>query len=250
MTLEIDWRTLNVPMRDQANCGSCTAYGTAGAWEGVAKIAGDVFDLSERHLFTASGGTCDRGNTAEAPLDRALIGVALEDQCPYDGMATGSDIACDFETWTGKKLASWKYLITKDEMIESLKKGPVASTMAVHQSFFLYVDGVYHSLGFADTVAGGHMIAIYGYSESKDAWLLRNSWGEGWGMQGYCWIKTGDSEIDACMYEVVHGGDVGPEPGPGPIPPSDCPVANGIVWFWNGVYWLFGRKTRFRAIVP
>jgi len=36
--------------------------------------------------------------------------------------------------------------------------------------------------------AGGHAMTIVGYSDSKKSFLVLNSWGEKWGLGGYCWL--------------------------------------------------------------
>jgi hypothetical protein len=47
---------------------------------------------------------------------------------------------------------------------------------------------------------GGHAVALVGYSDARQAFLLRNSWGEGWGNKGYAWLP----------YEwVIHRTDIG-----------------------------------------
>lgn len=35
---------------------------------------------------------------------------------------------------------------------------------------------------------GGHAVAIVGYDDARQAFLVRNSWGTAWGMKGYCWM--------------------------------------------------------------
>ncbi|CAF1691420.1 unnamed protein product, partial [Adineta ricciae] len=35
---------------------------------------------------------------------------------------------------------------------------------------------------------GRHAVLIVGYSNSSQAFIVRNSWGENWGDQGYCYI--------------------------------------------------------------
>jgi Papain family cysteine protease len=39
-----------------------------------------------------------------------------------------------------------------------------------------------------DSVAGGHMFRISGFSDSRGALHVANSWGTGWGVKGYCWL--------------------------------------------------------------
>jgi C1A family cysteine protease len=37
-----------------------------------------------------------------------------------------------------------------------------------------------------ESVQGGHAVMAVGYNDSKKVFLVRNSWGRGWGMYGYC----------------------------------------------------------------
>lgn len=54
-----------------------------------------------------------------------------------------------------------------------------------------YAGGVYkHVTGGA---LGGHAVSIVGYDDSKQAWLIRNSWGEEWGEKGFAWVAYDDS---------------------------------------------------------
>jgi len=182
----------------------------------------------------------------EKTLDRAMVGVCLEECCPYDARdhPCGSG-RCD-EWWrTGKRLASWGSVTDVADMKFLLDEdGPLVGVMAVHQSFMNYVDGVYHSLGFFDPIVGYHCISVVGYDDEMGAWLIRNSWNTTWGMAGYCWIRYGDSEIDEIMYNLILDGPI-PEPEPTPSP---CPVGNLAAQLLNVVPWLLGRRGRFRYL--
>lgn len=39
---------------------------------------------------------------------------------------------------------------------------------------------------------GGHATSIIGYNDKKSAFLIRNSWGTSWGINGYCWLPYPD----------------------------------------------------------
>lgn len=39
-----------------------------------------------------------------------------------------------------------------------------------------------------EAVIGGHAVTMVGYSDIKGAFRIRNSWGKGWGEQGYGWL--------------------------------------------------------------
>jgi hypothetical protein len=50
---------------------------------------------------------------------------------------------------------------------------------------------------FDDDDAGmtNHAIVLVGWDESRGAWLLRNSWGNDWGEDGYMWIGYGSNSV-------------------------------------------------------
>lgn len=204
----IDWRGFCSEIRDQGQCGSCTAFGSIGAWEAnIHILEGLVQDLSEQDLFACSGGTCDGGNTVEDTLNYAENkGVCIEDDDPYTSGEAGEDKACGLSRKLNPiiyKLSTWVPVTDVAEMKTLLMAGPLVGCMDVHQSFMNYLDGVYHSLGRKDPMIGGHCIAVVGYDDSKNAWICRNSWGTGWGIQGYFYIQYGDSGIDDIMYQII-----------------------------------------------
>ena len=42
-----------------------------------------------------------------------------------------------------------------------------------------------------EQVIGGHAVVAVGYDDSIQRFIVRNSWGEGWGMKGYCTMPYG-----------------------------------------------------------
>jgi len=59
--------------------------------------------------------------------------------------------------------------------------------MRTFENFTRYRGGVYDKVEGANL--GGHAMALIGYDDSKNAFLLINSWSEQWGEQGYGWIN-------------------------------------------------------------
>lgn len=208
----VDWRDSCTKIKDQGNCGSCTAFGTIGAWECLLKILNEEpVDLSEQNLFICGGGSCWQGSYMAPILDQAVKGVPLEDCCPYVAKDTQCSNRCD-EWWVdGKRLASYQRLPTSIEALKNeLRKGPIVATMAVPQSFLSYTSGIYHRLS-NDPIVGYHCVCLVGYDEENRAWLLRNSWSEDWGMLGYCWIRFGECEIEGETYSLELDGEIEPD---------------------------------------
>ena len=68
--------------------------------------------------------------------------------------------------------------------------GPITSGLNVFQDFFSYAGGVYHHV--TGSLAGGHCVLVIGYSEAEQCWIIKNSWGLGWGIGGFAKIAYAD----------------------------------------------------------
>jgi C1A family cysteine protease len=225
-----EWSAWAYPAQDQANCGICTAFGNTGVWETKLRIAAKNPNLdcklSEAHLFFCSGGTCDGGNTVDAVLNHAMKGVCLESCLPYKDIDQACSAGICANWWlNAKRLKGWNKITDPTAIKILLDSEPLNCTMAVHQSLFNYVSGVYKNLGNSDPIVGYHDIGNLGYSDALSADLIRNSW-KGWGSKclvngvirpGYCWIAYG--ELDAERQQLILDGPV-PAPSPTPIPIS------------------------------
>jgi hypothetical protein len=80
--------------------------------------------------------------------------------------------------------------------------GAVSACFLVYQDFFSYGAGVYKHLQGAE--AGGHCVCLIGYDDAQGCWIAKNSWGTGWGDQGFFRIAYGECGIETW---AVHGAD-------------------------------------------
>lgn len=78
--------------------------------------------------------------------------------------------------------------------------------------------------GRSDRILGGHDVVVCGYDSVKRVFLFRNSWGTGWGDQGYGSIPY-DQALDprkANDFWTLHWDEPVP-PQPEPVPPTPEP---------------------------
>ena len=210
----VDWRSVGGDdylgaVRDQANCGSCVAFGSIAAIEGSTRVAAKKprmnVDLSEAHLFychgAAEGRNCDNGWWPSQALDAAKSKGIVDEACfPY----TAGDQACrpcsDAASRT-TKIKAWTSLTSISAMqLWIAERGPVPACFIVYDDFRYYKSGIYHHLSGARL--GGHCVCIVGYSNADRAWIARNSWGPDWGEGGYFRIGYGEVGIDYEMWGI------------------------------------------------
>jgi C1A family cysteine protease len=208
----VDLRNLNgknytTPVRNQGGCGSCVAFGTVAVMETTYKRKANqpnsTIDLSEAHLFychgRSEGRNCGNGWWPEAALKKSQdIGVTFEEHYQY----TPGDQDCTglSSNWQSDlaKVTGYTKLTSPAAMKNWIAThGSITGCFVVYQDFFQYKSGVYeHVTGQS---AGGHCVEIIGYSDSLGAWICKNSWGPGWGDNGYFMIAYGQCSIETWL---------------------------------------------------
>ncbi len=79
---------------------------------------------------------------------------------------------------------------------EILLNGPIETGFDVYEDFMNYTGGIYeHKTG---SLLGGHAVKIIGWGNKGGVnyWIVANSWGTSWGLDGFFNIKFGECEFD------------------------------------------------------
>ena len=211
-----DWRDKNVvsAVKDQGSCGSCWAFSTIANLEGLYALEkGVVKTFSEQLLVDCD--TLDSGcNGGLMELSFEWLkdngGFMYESDYPY----TGKQQTCkqDSSKFVDMKVTGYVKLgdggaeefspVDEGEMKEFLyQTGPLAIALNA-TPLQLYFGGIVDLASWLCPTSGiNHAVTVVGYgSESKDYWIVKNSWGKSWGESGYFRIARGKETCGVNYY--------------------------------------------------
>ncbi len=197
-----DWRDLvYVPIRNQKNCGSCWAFATVSPLEyQYTYITKNHIHISEQSLISCNthGYSCLRGGWWDYD-DITNTGIILNDDYPYNAT---DEICKKISPITNFKVIKWGYINNNVEEMKSaiFQYGPIATGVSVDKEFYKYINGIYDHNSLEGV---NHAVVLVGWDDSIKSWILRNSWGNSWGINGYMYIEYGKSSIGTNAVYVV-----------------------------------------------
>ncbi|EAR96460.2 papain family cysteine protease (macronuclear) [Tetrahymena thermophila SB210] len=213
----VDWRTKGVvtPVKDQGECGSCWTFSTTGALEShwALHTGNAPLLLSEQQLIDCAGAFnnfgCDGGLPSQAYEYISYAGgLETEGDYPYEG----TDNSCEFNrAQVAAKVVS-SYNITfqdENELIYHLATvGPVSIAYECTDDFMDYEGGIYSNPSCSKSPEDvNHAVLAVGYNLTGNYYIVKNSWGEDWGINGYFYIELGSNMCglaDCASYPIVH----------------------------------------------
>lgn len=223
----VDWREKGVisDVKDQGQCGSCWAFGTAETVESYYALkTGQLHVLSEQQILDCTPNPDDCGGTggcgggiADIAYEKiiALGGLASEWTYPYVSYF-GSDFDCHFKGIPPvAKLKGYTKLPSNHyaSVIDALGSGPLVVNVDA-SDWHSFETGVFTGCNQNNSDIN-HVVELVGYGtdpKNGDYWLVRNSWTPSWGEGGY--IRLARSSTVQCADDTSPGDGTGCNGGP------------------------------------
>jgi hypothetical protein len=198
----VNWQSQGyvTPVKNQGGCGSCVSFCSCSVIESAVRIKlqnpSYAIDLSEGFMQFCGGGNCN-GWGLTSGLDYAKSTGVTDEACmPYQAQNMNC-AASRCSDWQNRLTKITNYsghatMAARKDAIANI--GPVLAGMAVFNDFFAYSSGMYVKTS-GSGFAGYHCISVVGYDDNQQCWIIKNSWGTGWGESGFCRIRYNQADL-------------------------------------------------------
>jgi len=195
----VDWVKAGAvtPVKSQEQCGSCWAFSAVGALEGLYFLNhSKLISFSEQQVVDCDSECfgCFGGWTYSAFKYAANSGLLPEQNYPYRGYQD----QCQYKRELSLQINKG-YRCIKPKSLEQLKAAvamqPVSVSVEADEQVWQF-----YSSGVIDKNCGttlNHAVLVVGYGpvNGTDAWMVKNSWGQDWGQNGFVYLSM-DEKIN------------------------------------------------------
>jgi hypothetical protein len=208
-----DLRLALGPARDQGSRPTCVAFAVSDA-HAVARGAYET--LSAEHLYYHGVNRTPGGNPySGVTLTAVLEGLHHDGQCWEVGWPYLDCLPADLKLWRPPATATPVYrrgttpvASAIDDLIATIDAGmPVILTLLLGLRFHTPASGVVEP-GPGDVDTDYHAVLAVGHGRegTRRYILVRNSWGNGWGLDGHAWIAA--DYLEPRLYQVALMGSI------------------------------------------
>lgn len=197
----IDWnaRGALTPIKNQGQCGSCWAFSATEQLESqYFQKYGQLKTLSPQQVVSCDTTClgCGGGNPIEAwGYVYSFGGQEMNNEYPYTSGITGQSGTCDSNAAdVTEDVGATYHLIAQSpsqesNMLAQIQESPMS--VCVDATLWqTYQGGVITAESGCGTQID-HAVQATGYNAEGNYWIVRNSWGESWGENGFVWLEYG-----------------------------------------------------------
>lgn len=219
-------------------CGSCWAHGAVSALSDRIKIArgakGTDIMLSVQHMLNCGNAGSCHGGSVDGPYQwihnlgkRTGSGISYATSQPYlacssesrEGFCRSVDTTCKpinvartcstfgvdcvaLDHYPNATISDYGSISGKNAMMKEIyNRGPISCGIDANP-ILKYTTGIAKGWSFLQD----HVVSVVGWgTDSTEGlyWIVRNSWGEYWGEQGYVYVKSGALALQqGCSWAV------------------------------------------------
>jgi cathepsin L len=206
----VDWRTKGAvtPVKNQGQCGSCWSFSSTGSLEGLHFLSkGSLLSFSEQQLVDCSqsygNDGCDGGLMDYAFQYVESQGIELESVYPY----TAEDGTCAYKASSVVFKNTGYTDVTSNNVkafMTAIALQPVSVAVEADQpAWQLYSSGVVKATTCGTQLDHGVLAVGYGTYQGSDTYIVKNSWGADWGMNGYILLeRTAKNDAGTCGIQM------------------------------------------------
>jgi C1A family cysteine protease len=231
----MDWRATPraSPVKDQtASCNSCWAFATLASYEdSYYQKSGVQVDASEQQLLDCAATeiqACGAGVLPVAFVRTQLL--ANEAEYPYvhargqcRTAPPGATVTPGLRALGVVTASNATVAIAKTQIKKALcQRGAVATLVNATPELDSFKGDVFDQPAASPIVT--HALAIVGWNDTKDAWLVKNSRGPNWGDGGYMWIRYTTNGIGRNTVSIDADAPLPVPPPSTPQPPTNFTV--------------------------
>lgn len=207
------------PVKDQHSCDCCNAFAIVAALESkILSGGGALYDLSENQAkectFEATmgtGGSCDGGTAVSVINLFTRDGAQREVDNPY----IPRDKRCNAAERSVIRVTDWEVL----SFAEPASQSEIKRAIMDHGHVYTTINknclpSRYNGKAVIRRTTedwSGHAVLIVGWDDRKATWIIKNSWGTGWGDEGFGLVGYGAARIGSFAsvitgYEIYDSG--------------------------------------------
>lgn len=197
-----DWFTKGgcTPVYNQGQCGSCWAFSATETIESYYKLAGNPMTKLSMEQVVDCDSTCYgcSGGWTYAAYEYVMSQGGIDSYASYPYTAGGGNSgSCQYsQSSMVTTISNWQYVTQSDDESEMqnylVANGPL-SICVYAEAWMSYQSGVFMASQCQGQI--DHCVQLTGYNmgASTPYWIVRNSWGTDWGVNGFIWLQYGQN---------------------------------------------------------
>jgi len=197
----VDLREWDSPIEDQGDLGSCVGNAFANAYELMQRNLDPAHYVNLSRLFIYYNSREMENSIMEdagvlhlrhALKALKLYGICREDIWPYIPEKFDDKPSPEaYADGVKRQIKQYESLSTITDMLEALAMNkPIVLGMNIYQDFLDLTpnNSIIKVPEYPASSLGTHALIVVGYSLAEQHFLVKNSFGTGWGMNGYAWM--------------------------------------------------------------